>query len=132
MLAYLSIAAGLLMGSGGAVFPAMAVALIAATAAIWRRSMEWASLAGLLAVGALAGRSISAADARCAAAIEAGGAATILLREEAKPGASARGFALGSGCRVTVRMRVAEGNAPAGATVHAGAPGAREAAESTR
>src|SRR5688572_7752800 len=119
MLAYLSIAAGLLMGSGGAVFPAMAIALIAATAALWRRSMEWTSLAGLLAVGALGGRSISAADARCAVAIEAGGVATILLREEAKPGASARGFALGSGCRVAARMRVAQGNAPAGATVHA-------------
>src|SRR5688572_8986249 len=90
MLAYLSIAAGLLMGSGGAVFPAMAIALIAATAALWRRSMEWTSLAGLLAVGALGGRSISAADARCAVAIEAGGVATILLREEAKPGASDR------------------------------------------
>ena len=119
MLAYLSVAAGLLMGSGGAVFPALAIALIAATTALWRRSMEWTSLAGLLAAGALGGRSISAADARCAAAIEAAGVATILLREEAKPGASARGFALGSGCRVAVRVRASHGNAPAGATVHA-------------
>ena len=118
MLAYLSIAAGLLMGSGGAVFPALAVALISATAGLWRRSLEWTSLACLLALGALAGRTIAAADARCAAAIEASGTATILLREEAKPGASARGFALGSGCRVAARVRVVQGNAPAGATVH--------------
>lgn len=118
MLAYLSIAAGLLMGSGGAAFPVLIVALISATAALWRRSVESTSLACLLAFGAIAGRSIAAADAHCAAAIEASGAATVLLREEAKPGASVRGFALGSGCRVAVRVRVVEGNAPAGATVH--------------
>lgn len=119
MQAYLSIAAGLLMGSGGAALPALAVSLVAATAALWRRSAESTSLACLLAVGALGGRSIAAADARCAAAIEASGVATILLREDATPGASARGFALGSGCRVATRVRVAQGRAPAGATVHA-------------
>ncbi|HEX6944030.1 MAG TPA: DNA internalization-related competence protein ComEC/Rec2 [Gemmatimonadaceae bacterium] len=119
MLAYLSIAAGLLMGSGGVVFPAMVAALIGATAALWRRSVESASLACLLVVGALTGRSITAADGRCAAAIEASGTATILLREDARPGASVRGFALGSGCRVAARVRVAYGSAPAGAIVHA-------------
>jgi competence protein ComEC len=118
MLAYLAVAAGLLMGSGGAVFPALVLALAAALTGIWRRSVEAASLAFLLAAGAVSGWSIAAADARCAAAIETSGSATVVLREDAKQGASARGFALGSGCRVTARLRVAQGNAPAGAVVH--------------
>lgn len=118
MLAYLAVAAGLLMGSGGAVFPAVSLALLAALTTIWRRSIEAPTLAFLLAAGAVTGWSTAGADARCAAAIETNGVATVLLREDAKQGASARGFALGTGCRVAVRVRVARGNAPAGAVIH--------------
>lgn len=118
MLAYLAVAAGLLLGSGGAVFPALALALVAALTTIWRRSAEVPSLAFLLAAGAVTGWSIAGADARCAAAIETNGVATVLFREDAKQGGSARGFALGTGCRVAVRVRVVRGNAPAGAVIH--------------
>src|SRR5688572_27649170 len=118
MLAYLAVAAGLLMGSGGAVFSALLLAGGVAAVAAWRRSIVAAAVACLAATGAVAGRSIAAADARCAEAIERSGTATVLLREDARAGASARGFALGTGCRVAARVRVAAGSAPAGATVH--------------
>ncbi|HEY5545647.1 MAG TPA: DNA internalization-related competence protein ComEC/Rec2 [Gemmatimonadaceae bacterium] len=127
-LAYVAVAAGLLMGSGGAVFPAVGGAVLAAAVAIWRRSLEGVSLAGLAAAGSLTGWSVARADISCAVALEANGYATVRLREEAKPGASARGFALGSGCRVPIRIRVTSGSAPAGATVHARGEARREGA----
>lgn len=125
-LAYVAVAAGLLMGSGGAVFPAVVAAALAAAIAISRRSIEGVSLAALVVAGSVTGWSVARADARCAAAIETSGYATVRLREDAKPGASARGFALGSGCRVPVRIRVTSGSAPAGATVHARGVARRE------
>ena len=118
-LAYAAVAAGLLMGSGGALFPAVVVAALGAAIATWRRSLEVVSLAGLAAAGSVTGWSVARADARCAAALETRGYATVRLREDARPGASARGFALGTGCRVAIRIRVTAGTAPAGATVHA-------------
>jgi competence protein ComEC len=117
-LAYIAVAAGLLMGSGGALFPAVAAVLLAATVAMWRRSIGVASLAALAAAGSVTGWSVARADAVCASAVEANGYASVQLREDAKPGTSARGFALGTGCRVAIRIRVANGTAPAGSTVH--------------
>src|SRR5688572_21437380 len=118
-MAYDAIAAGLLLGSGGVVFWAVAASLSVAVAAVWRRSLVSASLALLAALGSLTGWSVAGADTRCASVIEANGFATIRLREDAKPGRSARGFAVGSGCRVAVRIRVARGSAAAGSTIHA-------------
>jgi competence protein ComEC len=105
------------MGSGGFAFPCAALASILATESIRRRSIEGASLAALLAAGSLTGWSVARADASCAIAIERNGYATVKLREDAKPGASARGFAVGQGCRVAIRVRATSGKAPAGATV---------------
>jgi len=118
-LAYIAVAAGLLMGSGGGMFWAIAASLLLACAAVWRRSLETSSLAVLSALGSLTGWSVASADATCASAIETNGFATIRLREDAKPGSSARGFALGRGCRVAVRIRVAHGSAVTGSTIHA-------------
>ena len=115
--AYIAVAAGLLMGSGGAVFPALVALGPAFVLAIRRRSLEGIALVTLAAVGVLTGWSTARADAKCAEVIEKEGHATVRLREDARPGASARGFALGSGCRVAVRIRVTNGSAPAGATV---------------
>lgn len=126
MLAYIAVAAGLLMGSGGALFPAVVMAAFAAAIAIWRRSLEGISLAGLAVAGGVTGWSVARADAQCAVAIETSGYATVRLREDARPGASVRGFALGSGCRVAVRIRVGNGSAPAGATVVARGVARRE------
>lgn len=124
--AYVAVAAGLLMGSGGAMFPAVVTAAFAAAIAIWRRSLEGISLAGLAAAGGVTGWSVARADAQCATAIETNGYATVRMREDARPGASVRGFALGSGCRVAVRIRVSSGSAPAGATVLARGVARRE------
>lgn len=126
MLAYIAVAAGLLMGSGGALFPAVVTAAFAAAIAIWRRSLEGISLAGLAVAGGVTGWSVARADAQCAVAIETSGYATVRLREDARPGASVRGFASGSGCRVAVRIRVGNGSAPAGATVVARGVARRE------
>ena len=114
--AYVAVAAGLLMGSGGAVFPAVAAVVAVAVVAFTQKSLELASLAGLALAGVLTGRSVAQADSDCAAAIEQNGYATIRLREDAKTGSGARGVALGNGCRVAVRIRVSSGSAPAGAT----------------
>jgi competence protein ComEC len=124
--AYIAVAAGLLMGSGGAVFPAVAAVVVLAVAAFPRRSLELVSLAGLAAAGVVTGWSVARADSTCAAGIETNGYATIRLREDAKAGSLARGFAVGNGCRVAVRIRVASGGAPAGATVFARGAARRE------
>jgi len=118
-LAYGAVAAGLLMGAGGAVFSAVVVAAAVVAGALVRRSVVPGALAALLAAGAMLGQQTAAADARCAAQIEADGAATVRLREEAGRSASARGYAIGPGCRVPIRLRVIRGTAPAGATVRA-------------
>ena len=117
-LAYIAVAAGLLLGSGGAVFPATVAGACALAAAAYRRSIEAAALAVLGVAGALTGWSVARADAACATVIEASGRATVRLREELRPGTSARGFALGEGCRVATRVRATGGTAPAGAVVH--------------
>jgi len=116
------------MGSGGVLFPAVAASTIVAVFAIGRRSLELASLAGLSLVGALTGWSVARADSSCATAIEKSGYATVMLREDAKSPSSARGVAVGSGCRVAVRMRVVSGRAPAGATVFVRGVARREGA----
>ena len=130
-LAYIAVAAGLLMGSGGALFPALTAALLGLVIATWRRLVEGVALAALAAAGTVTGWSVARADETCASAIEANGHATIQLREDAKPGSSARGFALGTGCRVGARIRVANGVAAAGSTVHARGVARREGARIT-
>jgi competence protein ComEC len=125
-IAYIAVAAGLLLGSGGVVFPAGVLAAAVLAVAIHRRSLEGAALAVLTFAGAITGWAVARADAGCATAIEGAGYATIRLREDAKPGSSARGFALGTDCRVAIRLRVVEGSAPAGAMVHARGTARRE------
>jgi competence protein ComEC len=107
-------------------FAAVAALVVSVIACAVRRSVVGACLTMLAAAGTIVGWSVAKSDAACAAAIESSGYATIRLREEAKPGASARGFASGTGCRVTVRLRVVEGSAPAGALVHARGTARRE------
>lgn len=126
MWAYLAVAAGLLMGSGGALFPACGAAAVGLAVGAGKRSLVGVSLAILAAAGAGIGWSVARADLSCANAIETNGYATVQLQEDARAGTPARGFAVGSGCRVAVRLRVVEGAAPAGATVHARGAARRE------
>jgi competence protein ComEC len=118
MLAYAAVAAGLLLGSGGALVLCLTVAGAATAVAAWRRSLEGVSLACLAMTGGVTGWSVATGDQRCATAIERDGHATVLLREPAAPRTTARGFASGHGCRVAIRLRVKEGSAPAGSVVH--------------
>lgn len=92
----------------------------------WRRSLPGATLSMLASMGAVTGWSVARADGACAAMVEASGYATVRLREDARVGGSARGFVLGDGCRVAVRLRIANGAAPAGAIVHARGTARRE------
>ena len=126
MLAYLAVAAGLLMGSGGEIVMGLGAAALGVVGAGWRRSVEGGALACLTMAGALTGWSVARADQRCATAIERNGYAVVRLREPAAPRAAARGFALGNGCRVATRIRVATGEAAAGATVHVRGSARRE------
>ena len=118
MLAYAAVAAGLLLGSGGALVFCLACAVAAMAVAAWRRSLEGVSLACLALAGGVTGWSVATSDERCATAIELQGHATVVLREPAAPRTTARGFASGVGCRVAIRLRVKEGSAPAGSVVH--------------
>ena len=128
MQAYLAVAAGLLMGSGGAIVMCLMMVGWIAGAAVWRRSLESGALAILALAGASLGWSVSAADERCAHAIERSGYATVELREPVQPRVSARGYALGRGCRVATRIRTTSGAAAAGATVHVRGSARREGA----
>lgn len=116
-LAYLALAAGLLLGSGGDVLAGVGSALVAGGVGAARREATWGAFAVLMAAGVFTGSATRRADLQCATQMESAGAATVQLREGARPGASARGFAHGHRCRVAVRVRVTTGEAPAGATV---------------
>lgn len=116
-LAYLVVAAGLLLGSGGDLLPGLAAGAAAALVAAWRRSLIWLACAALHAAAPGTGWLVRQGDDRCARAVEASGAATVQLREPLAPGQSARGFVRGPGCRVAIRVRPSSGRAPAGATV---------------
>ena len=126
MQAYLAVAAGLLMGSGGEIVLCQVLAGLVLAAASWRRSMELVALGILASAGGALGWSVASADERCAVTIERSGYATVQLREEASPRGTARGYALGSGCRVAARIRATAGAAPAGATVHVRGSARRE------
>jgi competence protein ComEC len=102
--------------------------VLAIVVAAIRRSLPGVSLAMLALIGAVAGWSAARADTSCAAEIEKSGYATVRLKEDARAGASARGFAHGDGCRVAVRLRVVDGSAAAGAVVHARGSARREGA----
>jgi competence protein ComEC len=126
MQAYIAVAAGLLMGSGGEMFLCLAGAGLVAAGAAWKRSIEIGALACLTIAGGLTGWSVAAADEACAVVIERQGSATARLREDAKPRQTARGIALGDGCRVSVRLRVTSGTAASGARVHVRGAARRE------
>jgi len=126
MQAYIAVAAGLLLGSGGEMFFCLAGSGLVAAGAAWKRSIEIGALACLTIAGAVTGWSTATADEACANAIERQGFATTRLREDAKPRQTARGTALGDGCRVPVRLRVTSGIAAAGARVHVRGTARRE------
>lgn len=117
--AFLAVAAGLLLGSGGGAFPAALIASAGVVIAIIRRSRAWGALVVLFIASAIGSAVTGSADARCARMIERSGAATIRLAEDAGPRQSTRGVSVAEGCRVRVRLRTSGASAPAGALVRA-------------
>lgn len=115
-LAWLAAAAGLLLGAGGATFPALAAITVAIVVAVVRRAHTGVALAVLTGCGVVLGGTLRASDEGCARELVATGAAVVRLSEETGPGRSARGVAKGPGCQVRVRLRTTT-RVPAGATV---------------
>lgn len=117
-LAYLAVAAGLLLGTGGAALPAAIVALGVVAIAVARRSGIAVAVVVLFACGLTGGVLIATDDASCARAIEEAGAATVRLAEPLVRGRTARGTIGENGCRLRVRIRSASSaTAPAGSQV---------------
>src|SRR5688500_20185529 len=99
MQAYIAVAAGLLLGSGGEMFFCLAGAGLVAAGAAWKRSIEIGALACLTIAGAVTGWSTATADEACANALGRQGFATTRPPEAEKPRQTARGTAVGGGSR---------------------------------
>lgn len=116
-IAFLSYAAGLLVGFGGAVVlgGAASVALI-----LWGlMTRRWALVAVAASLGAGAGEGewTSAADATCVRRVLADSVAVVELSSELSPAQAGRGMVHGAGCRVRARIRVRRGAFDDGATI---------------
>ncbi|HEX7121997.1 MAG TPA: DNA internalization-related competence protein ComEC/Rec2, partial [Gemmatimonadaceae bacterium] len=114
---YLAVAAGLLVGAGGAAFLAGLIGLAAIGVAVARRSGSMVAVIVLFWCGLASGALMRREDARCAETIERGRAATVRLSEPLVRGRSARGTTEQGTCRLRVRVRSASATAPAGALV---------------
>lgn len=124
-VAWLTYAAGLFMGFGGVVFPAVAVAALAVGWGVLQRDARLLALAMLLAAGALRSHGARVNDAGCAERTILGGRATVLLATDAAPGARATGQIVDAGCAVRVTLFLTGGRARAGALVEARGTGYR-------
>jgi competence protein ComEC len=116
-VAYIAVAAGLLLGFGGAAVLGVALASVAIAVAAARRAAWIASLGALTAAGAVLASAIRAGDEDCARRVVETGRATIRLAEDLSPRKSARGTIVAPGCRVPARVGTARGAAPAGALI---------------
>lgn len=121
--AYLAVAAGLLLGTGGFAWVGGTLAGAALAAAVVRQRPVAATLALLGAAALGLGWDQRRRDDACRRDFVAAGALTIELAEAASSSGTARGtahgMARGARCRAAVRVRAAQGSAPAGAVVRA-------------
>ena len=116
-VAYLSFAAGLLMGFGGALVSGIAILGALALEALRRGDSAWlgAVLAG--AAGLLIATGSRRADERCARELPGEREWTVRLAASAAPGAFVRGEIVSPGCAGRVSLAVTRGEAKAGAVV---------------
>lgn len=116
-IAFLSYAAGLLVGFGGVVIVGgtLSVALVVAGLATGR----WALVAVAASFGAGAGEGewTRAADSACVRVALADSVAVLELTSALSPEQAGRGVVQGAGCRVRARVRVRRGAFADGATV---------------
>ncbi len=116
-LAYLAVAAGLLMGFGGAEFLGVACTIALVAAGLHRRQTTPAALGVLLLAAVALAHDSVVADERCARVLTTRGGGRVRLSEDVRPHRSARGVALGAGCRVPIRVSAESGHAVSGALV---------------
>ncbi|MBK6487911.1 MAG: DNA internalization-related competence protein ComEC/Rec2 [Gemmatimonadetes bacterium] len=115
--AFVSYAAGLLMGFGGVVVWGGAVAVVLAVFGCWGRRLDALALAGVLLGGTLHGEWAREDDVACVAAVRRDGVATVRLLTPLAPGRTGRGVVQRQGCGVRVRVRVRTGEYPAGSAL---------------
>lgn len=117
LAATIAYAAGLLVGFGGALVPALAAAGLLLALGILRddgraSALALVAVAGMLSA-ALAGRN----ERRCARVIAEARVWEVALEDAARPGAAARGSLRAPGCATHALLLVRQGRAPAGAVV---------------
>lgn len=115
--AFLTYAAGLLMGFGGVVVWGAGIAVGLAVAGGWRRRWDGVAVAATLLGGALNGAWARAGDAACVADVRREGIATVRLLTPLAPGRTGRGVVQRADCGVRVRVRVRTGVHPAGSVL---------------
>ncbi|MEX2182252.1 MAG: DNA internalization-related competence protein ComEC/Rec2 [Gemmatimonadaceae bacterium] len=110
-------AAGLSGLGGPAVIIALCAGTIVAIAVADDRGLAVAALALLGGTALLLGADVRAADARCLMDAQRATNWSVRLLDHAAPGSFVRATIRGDGCRVSVALAVASGEAPAGSTV---------------
>ena len=113
-LAVITYAAGLLLGFGGVVHPALAVFGVAVASGIVRRDARLVALTALALTGWLAARGAIAGESRCS---RMRGPIIAVFPETLAPGAFVRGETRsigGRACRAGVTVAVRQGRVPAG------------------
>ena len=117
-LAVIAYAAGLLLGFGGVVHPAVSMLGCVALGAVVRRDARMLGLAVLGAAGWIAARAAKADEARCA---RLRGPIVAVFPDALAPGAFVRGETRtigGHACAAPITVAVRRGSAPAGREVH--------------
>ena len=115
LLAACSYAAGLLVGFGGALLPALLASGIGGAIALRRRDVRLLALCLVAACGALSAELARRDDARCMRRLAASPALRIALDDDARAGSAARGTVRDGRCRLPALVLTADGGAPAGA-----------------
>lgn len=116
-IAFVSYAAGLLMGFGGVVVVGGGLAALLVLAGLATRRWALAAVAATLGAGSAEGEWTRAADDACLRASLADSAAVVTLRSELSPERAGRGVVEHAGCSVRTRIRVRYGSFPSGATI---------------
>lgn len=119
VLATLSFAAGLLVGFGGAVVPALAIAGAVSAGAAVRRQVVPFAMAGLVATGALTALARQRSEGECRVAAVRRGTIALRLAAPARAGGMAWGSLEEGGCRVRGTLHVERGAAAENALVRA-------------
>ncbi|MDQ6886970.1 MAG: DNA internalization-related competence protein ComEC/Rec2 [Gemmatimonadota bacterium] len=109
-------AAGLLLGFGGVLVPALVAAAACVGAGLARRSATIVALSAIAIAGAIVASATRRSDAQCAANALTDSSWQVAVRDSVSPGAFVRGVLRGR-CVLPVALGVSAGNAPAGALV---------------